>query len=404
MHLLGAKLRNEQGDIFEETVLQVGYTVQKLIRFVGSKMGYNFENNMDLYQGLIAHLRPAIYRMKQQMKISNPLLERIKEDYQELFQVIDDGVKLVFPDLVVPKEEVGFLVMHFASAMLKGEENKEMNALVVCSSGIGTSKILATKIQKELPWLKTKNVSLFDFEQIHPDDYSIVISTVPLKDYQGPYVLVSPILSQAEIEKIKQSIRLDQIPQPKDHRSLSMQSTDGKGFFERIQQNNRFNSAAIDILSGFSIHVLGGYHTIESALSTACETISMQGGLQDSRKVVSHLLKRESLGGLGIPETNLSLYHTRSMDVIKPSFTIHELEQPVKVSAMDGTEIHNKRILLMLSPEEATEEALEILSQISASIIRNEDSIQLFETGKRDALFDYLCTEIKYIFDTKNIH
>lgn len=405
MHLLGAKLRNEQGDIFEETVLQVGYTVQKLIHYVGNQMGYDFENNMDLYQGLIAHLRPAIYRMKQQMKISNPLLERIMEDYQELFHVITDGVKLVFPDFIVPKEEVGFLVMHFASAMLKGEENKEMNALVVCSSGIGTSKILATKIRKELPWLKTKNVSLFDFEQIHPDEYSIVISTVPLKDYQGQYVLVSPILSQKEIEKIKQSIRLDQIPQTKQgHLSLSMQPINGKGFFERIKQNNRYTSVAIDILSDFSIQMLEGYHSIEFALSIACETLSKLGVIKDSINVVTHLLKRESLGGLGIPETSLSLYHTRSIEVMKPSFTILELKQPVKVSAMDGTEIQNKRILLMLSPEEATAEALEILSQISASIIRNEDSIHLFENGKRDDLFDYLCNEIRDIFETKHIH
>lgn len=404
MHLLGAKLRNEQGDVFEETAVQVGYTAQKLIQYVGNRMGYQFENNIDLYQGLIAHLRPAIYRMKQHMKISNPLLERIMEDYQELFSIIQDGVEIVFPDFIVPKEEIGFLVMHFASAMLKGEVNKQMNGLVVCSSGIGTSKILATKIQKELPWLKTKNVSLFDFEQINPEEYSIIISTVPLKDYQGQYVLVSPILSQAEIERIKQSVRVDYPDQPKNDLHSVLKKDTGKDFFSKIQRNNRFTSAAIDILSGYNIEKLRGDWSIESVLLDACETLRKQDVINDVKKVVNHLAERAALGGLGIPETTLSLYHTRSTGVTKPSFTMYELEKPVKVSAMDGTEIFNKRILLMLSPQDSTEEALEILSQISASIIRNDDSIHLYEKGEKDALFDFLCNEIRDIFETKNIH
>lgn len=404
MHLLGAKLRNEQGDIFEETAVQVGYSAQKLIQYVGKRMGYHFENNIDLYQGLIAHLRPAIYRMKQHMKISNPLLKRIMEDYQELFGIIQDGVEIVFPDFFVPKEEIGFLVMHFASAMLKGEENKEVKGLVVCSSGIGTSKILATKIQKELPWLKTKNVSLFDFEQINPEEYSIIISTVPLKDDQGPYVLVSPILSQAEIERIKQSVRVDHRDQPKKDINLSIKNEAEKDFFSRIQRNHRFTSAAIDILSGYFIQKLGGDCSIESALLAACETLQEQGIINDAVKVVKHIVEREALGGLGIPETTLSLYHTRSTEVTKPSFTMYELEKPVNVSAMDGSEISNKRILLMLSPQESTEEALEILSQISASIIRNDESIHLYENGEKDALFDFLCNEIRDIFEAKDIH
>lgn len=404
MHLLGAKLRNEQGDIFEETAVQVGYTAQKLIQYVGNRMDYHFENNIDLYQGLIAHLRPAIYRMKQHMKISNPLLERIMEDYHELFSIIQDGVEIVFPDFIVPKEEIGFLVMHFASAMLKGEEKKQMNGLVVCSSGIGTSKILATKIQKEIPWLKTKNVSLFDFEQINPEEYSIIISTVPLKDYQGQYVLVSPILSQSEIERIKQSVRVDLPGQPKNEIHLSLKNDAGKDFFARIQRSHRFTSVAIDILSGFFIQKLRGDYSIDAALLTACETLQKQGIINNAGKVVHHLAEREALGGLGIPETTLSLYHTRSTEVTRPSFTIYEFEKPVKVSAMDESEISNKRILLMLSPQEASEEALEILSQISASIIRNEDSIHLYENGEKDALFDYLCNEIRDIFETKNIH
>jgi len=402
MHLLGAKLRNEQGDIFEETAVQIGFTVQKLVQFVGNRLGRNFEDNLDLYQGLIAHLRPAIYRMKQEMKISNPLLGRIREDYKDLFIIVSEAAKEIFPEYSVPSEEVGFLVMHFASAMLKGEEVTETNALVVCSSGIGTSKILATKIQKELPWLKTKNVSLFDFDLINPEDYSIIISTVPLRDYQGHYILVSPILSQGEIEKIKQSIQLTRM-NPKETAETklpaSLKKQSGREFFEKLLRVNRYISVTVNILQGFTIHKLEGLHTVESALSTACSDLEKKQVISDIKLVLTHLLERESLGGLGIPSTNLSLYHARSSEVLVPTFTIYDLEHAITVKAMDGSEVENSRILLMLSPENAKEEVLEILSQISASIIRSEESTRVFEVAERDVLFDYLCSVVKEFFE-----
>ncbi|PAE14520.1 hypothetical protein CHH91_19010, partial [Virgibacillus sp. 7505] len=40
-----------------------------------------------LFQGLLAHLKPALYRVRQGMKIHNPLLEKVKADYAALFAV-----------------------------------------------------------------------------------------------------------------------------------------------------------------------------------------------------------------------------------------------------------------------------------------------------------------------------
>jgi mannitol operon transcriptional antiterminator len=117
--------------------------------------------------------------------------------------------------------------------------------------------------------------------------------------------------------------------------------------------------------------------------------------------VIEDLLRREEIGGLGIPGTSLALYHTRSDDIQEPSFTISRLTHPLQVKAMDDSTIEINTILLMLSPKDSNEETLELLSGISSLIIRDEDSIEQFQSGPREDLVNLLAAELKSIYENK---
>lgn len=116
---------------------------------MSEQIGVNLTDDYPLYEDLIVHLKPALYRIQHHMSITNPLLHKIMEDYSELFHVVQRGVRCVFSDMTVPEEEVGYLFLHFASALLRDKQG--IRALVICSSGIGTAKILATCLKKEIP-------------------------------------------------------------------------------------------------------------------------------------------------------------------------------------------------------------------------------------------------------------
>lgn len=83
--------------------------------------------------------------------------------------------------------------MHFGAAMMGGKDLAGFKTLVVCSSGIGTSKMLATRLQKEFPELKhIQNVSVMEFQRMNKEEYQLVISTLPIPDYESDYILVNP--------------------------------------------------------------------------------------------------------------------------------------------------------------------------------------------------------------------
>ncbi|NQD65713.1 BglG family transcription antiterminator [Bacillus haikouensis] len=404
MHLMGAKLRNNQEHLLEDTSLQVGIKAQELIQFVGKAVRMDLTRNVDLFQGLVAHLRPALYRMKQNMRIDNPLLRRIEEDYSELFGVIEQGANRTFPGLHIPKEEIGYLVMHFASALLNKEKAPQQKALIVCSSGIGTSKMLSTKLHQELPGLETENASLFDLEAINREEYDLIISTIPLKNFTGEYILVSPFLTQEEIDRIMEKTSSKNTEGRKGNPFSETQEShrsDNMDFISDIRSVRDCSSAIFDLLTGFTVTENIVASSIEQALTRACTELKGRGTIRDAASVMSHLLKREKTGGLGIPNTTMALYHTRSDDILAPSFTIFRLRECITVNGMDGEEMKMDTILLMLSAETVEAETLEVLSHISTLVIRDEESMKRFQEGSQVTLQDYLTKELEEFFLTK---
>ncbi|WP_088043730.1 BglG family transcription antiterminator [Bacillus sp. EAC] len=404
MHLMGAKLSNEHPEILEDSSLHVGVYAQNLIRFVSNELNRDLTKNVSLFKDLVAHLKPALYRIKQNMGISNPLLLKIEEDYQKLYFILTKAAQIVFNDLEVPKEEIGFLVIHFASAILSSDQVKEHKTLVVCSSGIGTSKILSTKLQKEIPGLKTVNISLFDLPKIDLSEYGTIISTIPLKNINEEYLLVNPLLSESEIAKIRKSIMTNKRLIGKGiNENQDQIKVNHENFIVDLKKVKNYSTVIYKLLEGFYIDNIEQSETIADALQEICNVLKLKSVIKDPENVVSALLKREELGGIGIPGTSLGLYHTRSESILKPSFSIGRLNNAFKRKAMDDTDIEVDTILLMLSPSNISDEALEILSGISSLIIRDEQSIELFQTGNEEELLNLLATEMKELYDSKFI-
>ncbi|HDR6289171.1 TPA: BglG family transcription antiterminator [Bacillus cereus] len=407
MHLQGAKLRHNKQDLIEESSFQVAIHAKNLIQFVGEQLNENLISNISLFKGLMTHLKPAIYRIKQNMRITNPLLPKIKEIYRDLFTIVKKGVEKTFPDLSIPDEEIGYLVLHFGSVLLKNHKTENLKALIICSSGIGTSKILATRLKQEIPEIMhLHNVSVFELNQINIEEFDLIISTINLPNFSQDYIVVSPILTKTELKKIRKYIR-EQI----HIREFNKQAfvLDTKPLYINNPKETVDNMLIIQNYSKSISTILQGFRVVESIepqavhhlLEEACALLYKQGIIQDVDLVVRALLEREKLGGLGIPNTKLVLFHSRNEYVLSPSFSIHRLVEPISVKAMDRAELEVTTILLLLSPEQLSKEGLEILSFISSLIIENEESISLFESKDENITSSYMATKFEQFFDEK---
>jgi mannitol operon transcriptional antiterminator len=146
----------------------------------------------------------------------------------------------------------------------------------------------------------------------------------------------------------------------------------------------------IDLLEIMKAFQIDQSLKIEGILTHISEMLESDGLIHDRKELVKALLNRERIGGLAIPGTKLALFHTRSDAIARPSFHTIDLKTPMKLKAMDNEMINVNRILLLLAPEQADPNQLEIMSFISASIIETQESIRNFETAAKSSLIQYI--------------
>ncbi|WP_318506202.1 BglG family transcription antiterminator [Bacillus sp. T3] len=410
MHLKGAKMRHDKEYVIEDSSLQVAMKTNQLIKNVGSRLGRDLTHNVSLFEGLAMHLKPALFRLKQNMGISNPLLDRIKRDYPELFAIVKAAVDEVFHEFNVPEEETGYLAMHFGSAVLVNREIRNLKTLVICSSGIGTSKMLVTRLQKEFPELQEiRSASALELNKLSSMDYQVIISTIPLPDFQHDYILVSPILTKDEMVKVKAYIHershMERTEKKLDSSlPIKRSKKNVKTFIKEMMIIEEYARTISVILQSFELKEVFDPQTIEEILQAACKELQERGSIKDSTKVVDAIREREKLGGLGIPDTKLALYHTRSEFVVAPSFLIYSLKHPLVIKGMDDDPMEMKQLLLLLTPLESSEWTLELLSYLSSLLIESAESIAIFESKQQATISDLLTARFDQFFTEKLQH
>nr|WP_286168747.1 BglG family transcription antiterminator [Roseburia sp. 1XD42-34] len=406
MHLLGAKLRSKELYVLEEDNYNLQLKTKKLISYVGKHIEEDLLKCSSLLNDLMTHLRPAIHRIKQNMQIRNPLLPKIKKEYQNLFMILKEGVKKLFPKLDFPEDEIGYLVLHFASVLLYGKLKNNFTALVICSSGIGTAKMLATNLMQKVPEIKSiDHKSIFEISNLHLQSYDIIVSTIPLNRSDIDYVLTSPLLMQVEVDRIKKRLRHRKVTIDKVEKEINDNRVEPEelDFVMELHSKAMYSEVVLNVLQSFHLKKSRGKKTLTEILKSVCYRIELEGIITDKDMIYTELMERSQLSGLGIPDTSLALFHTRSNKVNKEAFFIQQLSYPVLLKGMDGKEIEVTRILFMLAPKATNQEVLEILSYLSSLIILyGKESIRVFESGTKDEIRLYLIQQFQTLLLEKN--
>ena len=402
--LKGSKVQDPDVVYYDSILL--GHLIKNVIKDVSADLHVDLSDDFSLFQGLLAHMGPSIFRLQQELELFNPLTDEIKKKYPVLFLAVKKSLETEFKDISFPDDEVAFIVLHFGSAMLMNEEKVNIHAVVVCPTGIGTSKMLASRIQRELTMInKVEILSIKDFQTANLIDYDIVISTVRLPFTEVEYILVSPLLSEKDIGFIQSYLQnnVEKLTRKKylkpAQRSIGSSGTEVRTLLQEIKE---VHSSMEAILTNFRVYRKGSAGGRLRILNEMMEEAERDELLEQPNVVMHQLMEREKKGGLGIPNTNMGLFHCRDDNVKKLIFQVAHLDEPCRIKGMDGVEMEMKSLLLMLAPEELSRREQEILSLISTSLIEDHISMMIYSSTNEaiilkkleDLFMDYLQTNL----------
>lgn len=151
---------------------------------------------ISLQNDLVSHIRPMINRLNNHIIVANKVLADIKLEYGQLFKKVAAISEKAENQLQLPwkinDDEIGFLTLYFAKYI--EESSLPKRVLIMCASGIGTSKLLYVKIHKAFPDLNIVGVtSKTDYVE-NPDKYDdvdVIVSTVPVVPRKDAKVILS---------------------------------------------------------------------------------------------------------------------------------------------------------------------------------------------------------------------
>src|SRR5699024_3218037 len=103
----------------------------------------------------------------------------------------------------------------------------------------------------------------------------------------------------------------------------------GTGLMERLESLKLYTTAILNVMHSFRVKQMNEEQSMESALTWICENLAERQVILDNDSLLQRLLEREKAGGLGIPSTSITLFHTRSRLVAHPNLTVHSLHSPI---------------------------------------------------------------------------
>ena len=176
--------------------------------------GISIQDKTTARQQVYQHFRAAHYRMLLDIPIINPLLDRIKDQYEELFVLVREAVKQyeMTYDVRMPEEEIAYLAIHFAPLTEKYRSEKvQIKAAVTCPNGIGSSVILHAQLQQIFPEFDfLPPLTNLDLKRVF-SKVDIVFSTTGHHDFLQPgkaLFVVNPLMTPLEKERLKNQVAL----------------------------------------------------------------------------------------------------------------------------------------------------------------------------------------------------
>ncbi|MGN1407732.1 BglG family transcription antiterminator [Lactobacillus sp.] len=368
----------------EEVVITL--RVSQFIQDVSDQVHFDFGKSPLFIRRLQNHIRGLVEHSSERLPNAKiETLDNLTATFPNLYQAIQKAWTEDFQD-EINRAELQLILLYFANEYGNYTPQDNLSVLVICDNGLGTSAILASRLKKEVSEIRSvKTARASEISQLNLSDYDIIFSTLNLPGFPRDYHLVSPLLLGSELAQVKKDVA--------SYLAKYKKQTPNKAFKQKISKPQSKLAALAKsatfcqkLLDDLTIKEVDYPVTSTEDMLTAVISLVPEDYLKDRREVIAKLQARIKLAPLGLPGSQLALLHTKTSAVNKTFFAFYDLKKPLKMKAMDQTEIAVKRQMLFLAPENLTAAEGDVLGMISSMLVVSDDLLKLFSTGDKEEI------------------
>ena len=385
IHLLSAKIWiNEKNKNFDFNNINIKQIVINIINIVENELNIYLRDNEMLIDDLKNHIKPVLSRLSMNVRIKNSQLKTIKENYPDIYKATEKACNILKETLSIKKvyeNEVAFIAMHFCAAVekLKTVENK-ISAVIVCPTGIGTSKMLSINILKYFNNINIKytmSAINIDINKLYEENIDIIISTIKL-DIDFNFICVNPIF--LEQDKILLKNALDNINKKKKLK-LSKNLLNDSKFIDKkdVIYIKNLSIEILNLISSFQLLIVESFENEYELIKTSASIFAQNINERDI--IYNDFLKRENVSKVYIDDFKIKFLHCKTNVMKNCCFGYIRINNFIKI---DNNEIIG--VVIMIVPEDNNEIYTEIMSELSGAIIENDELFRALKQNKQSEI------------------
>lgn len=399
LHIRGSKHEKVEWDAAAGRTIdsqEIRQTVNRMIDAFGGENAYLLKQDDEFIQGLLAHLQPTLVRLLGGMQIRNPVLDEIKTNYADIYERCLSVSKVLedFTGKKVPEEETGFLTVHFGAALVRlegrNEQIRKVHIGVVCSSGIGISRLMATKLKHVFQGrISIATYGKNDVTPFVAGKTDFFVSSISLENVDTPVVYVNPLLNEKDMEQIRAMIfQYERTPEV---------SGEAEGFSRELEEINIMAAQINAVIKYMEFFKVDNYITFDELLIAVGEKLSPY---RDQGEMIQEdIRRREKISSQIFAEFGFALLHTRTKGVVRPSFTVC-MTKDLK-PFLDPYFRNIQVVFIMLLPADSNVKTNSaILGYISTVLIEDPAFMDTVLTGNRENIRRALSAHLKKFFNT----
>ncbi|WP_410513740.1 BglG family transcription antiterminator [Paenibacillus sp. BR2-3] len=276
LHLLTTNV-SSTAYLSDDTLPELTLALDEMLSLFERNACVTLQDREQLLNKILLHLKPAYYRIKYQLSITNPLQDTIGKEFKELHHLVKKSstplCTLIGGD--IPESEMTYLTMLIGGWLSRQGDSlqQKIKALVVCPKGVCVSKLLQSTLRElfqEFVFFDSLSVREFHNYSL---EYDVVFSTVYLPTNKKLFVIKS-FLEKEDKYRLRQQV---------------MQEMHG-------YSPSEFNMEQI-------MEIVGKYAVIENSHSLRTELQEHFAPESKAKSKPAFDIKMPDLSGLLIPDT-----------------------------------------------------------------------------------------------------
>ncbi len=334
---------------------------EKLINIVGNILNVDLSNDIALYQGLLSHLRPTIFRLRYGRSMPNNLVHTIKSEYKQVFRSVW-SISVLFEEyynLKVTEDELGYIVLYIQAAI----ERKEHPLHVVLASNLGMShnQLLCERIKKNLSDIKDiEIVAVHEFRLNKFSNADVILTTGNMNLHDPRIIEIDHLLTPQGVHKLRRhllNVTLRRVEKISRFDSRCHQLFEPDLIFTHLNVKNKE-----ELLEILTLHLVRKGYVTRKYLNTVLERESATSTSDGNRVAIPHGNQNEVNEAKVVIATLDKPIHWYEEDDVDVIFLL-----AVKMTSQEETEITQlfyKQYIKLVE----TDEAVDVLRKIPNNI------------------------------------